>query len=103
MEENREEVKEVRRDLREEKQIRISQSTIAVCMALFALFLFVICKILMAFGVGSRTLYGIFSIFMYGLPIAGSMWSYLKTKKLSFEFWLNVAVFGLVVIGLMFL
>ena len=97
MEENKENV-EVKEESKAEKEIKISQSTLAVCMALFALFLIVLCSILAAFGVGSFTFYGIMSIIMYALPLAGLLWSFIRNRKPSFEFWLNVAVFALAIL-----
>lgn len=98
MEENQEKLEEVKEKPKvENKEIKISQSTLAVCMALFAMFLFVLCRVLIIFGVGSGTFYGIMSIIMYALPLTGLIWSYLRNKKPSFEFWLNVIMFALVV------
>ena len=95
MEEEKVEVKEEPKA--ENKEIKISQSTLALIMALFAMFLFVLCRVLIVFGVGSATFYGIMSIIMYALPLAGLIWSYVRNKKPTFEFWLNVIVFALVV------
>ena len=97
MEEEKEEVKEVKEEPKASSEIKISQSAIAVCMAIVSMFLFVLCRILIIFGVGSGTFYGIMSIVLYCLPLAGLVWSYLQNKKPSFEFWLNVIVFALVV------
>ena len=96
MEEKDEKV-EVEEEPKAKEELKISQSALAVCMALFALFLFVLCRILIIFGVGSGTFYGIMSIVMYALPLAGLVWSYVRNRKPSFEFWLNVIVFALVV------
>lgn len=95
--EEKEEKVEVEEEPKAKEELKISQSALAVCMALFALFLFVLCRILIIFGVGSGTFYGIMSIVMYALPLAGLVWSYVRNRKPSFEFWLNVIVFALVV------
>ena len=97
MEENREEEKKVKEEPKAKKEIKVSESAIAVCMALFAMFLYVLCCILANFGVGGPVFYGIMSIFLYCLPLGGLIWSFLRNKKPSFEFWLNVIVFALVV------
>ena len=72
MEEEKVEIKE---EPKAEKELKISQSALAVCIALFSLFLIVLCSILRAFGVGSFTFYGIMSIVMYALPLAGATFS----------------------------
>lgn len=93
-----EEAKVVKEEKSEPKnEIHFSQQALIVCMALIAMFLFVLCKILFNFGVGSNTFYGIMSIVVYGLPLAGLIWSYLSAKKFTLEFWLNVIVFGLAI------
>ena len=76
----------------EQKEVKISSSLLYLLFAVVALGLIVLCKVLFNFGVGSSTLYGIMSIFIYGLPFAGMLLSYFSTKKLSFEFWANLAV-----------
>ena len=97
MEENKEVMEEKKEEPKTGNELKISQSTLAVCMALFAMFLFVLCRVLMIFGVGSGTFYGIMSIIMYALPLAGLIWSYVRNKKPTVDFWLNVIVFALVV------
>ena len=95
MEEEKVEVKE---EPKAEKELKISQSALAVCIALFSLFLIVLCSILRAFGVGSFTFYGIMSIVMYSLPLAGAIWSFIRHRKPSYEFWLNLAVFAVAIL-----
>ena len=68
-----------------------------ICMALVTMFLLVLCRVLMNFGVGNMTIHGIISIFIYGIPLAGAILAYLSDKKFSPEFWLNVIVFGLAI------
>ena len=80
-----------------EKQIVLTAQVLNVCFAIVAMFLFVLCKILSHFGVGNNTFYGIMSIVIYGLSLSGLVWAYLRDKKPTFEFWLNVIVFGLAI------
>ena len=95
--EKEEVVEEKREEPRKQNEIHFTTQSLIVCMALIAMFLFVLCKILFNFGVGSNTFYGIMSIIVYGLPLAGLIWSYLSAKKFTLEFWLNVIVFGLAI------
>ena len=95
--EEKEVKEEVKEEPKAEKELKISQSSLSICMAVLAMFLFVLCSVLALFGVGSSTFYGIMGIVMYALPLAGLIWSYLRNKKPTFDFWLNVIVFALVV------
>ena len=88
---------EVKEESKQEGGIKLTSSLVAVCMAVFAMFLFVLCSVLALFSVGNSVFYGIMGIVMYALPLAGIIWSYLRHKAPSFEFWLNVIVFALVV------
>ena len=106
MEENREEVKEeveapkaepAKVEHKAENQVVLKTSTINALMGVVALFVLVFCRILDRFNVGSSTFFGIMAIIVYCLPLAGLCWAYLRTRKPSFEFWLNVVVFGLAV------
>lgn len=98
MEEERENSYE-REEIRQKggTEIRISNKIVITFMAVFAMFLFMLCKILGHFGVGSPTFIGIMSIFIYGLSLGGLIWAYLKDRRTSPEFWLNVVVFGLAI------
>lgn len=79
------------------KEIKLTAQVIIVCMAIVAMFLFVLWKILTNFGVINGIFSGIISIVIYGLSLTGLIWAYIRTKKPSFEFWLNVVVFGLAI------
>ncbi len=81
-----------------EKVITVNSQTAIVFIAVVAMFLFVLCKILGNFGVSNPIFYGIISIVIYGLSLTGIIWSYLRVKKVSFEFWLNVIVFALAIV-----
>ena len=80
------------------KVIQLNSQTIIVFIAVVAMFLFVLCRILGTFGVVSPIFYGIMSIVIYGLSLTGIVWSYLKAKKVTFEFLLNVIVFALAIL-----
>ncbi|MBO4569892.1 MAG: hypothetical protein J5689_01585 [Clostridia bacterium] len=76
----------------EQKEVRISSSLLNLLFAIVALGLIVLCKILFGFGVASAVFYGIMSILIYCLPFVGMLLSYFSNKKLTFEFWANLAV-----------
>lgn len=78
------------------KSIQISTSLISVVMGIAGLLLYVILQIILHFGQGSFALLGVFSIFTYGLPLAGLTLAYFKDKKFNLEFWFNAVVFCLV-------
>ena len=79
------------------KGICLNAQFINTFMAIVAMFLFVLCKVLIQFGVTSNAFYGIMSIIIYGLSLGGLIWAYIRLKKTSLEFWLNVVVFGLAI------
>lgn len=87
----------VKKEEKQGKEIKLTAQVIIVCMAIFSMFLFVLCKILFNFGIIDNVFRGIMSIVIYGLSLTGIVWSYAKTRKPSFEFWLNVVVFGLAI------
>lgn len=78
-------------------EIRLTAQVLNVCMAIVAMFLFVLFKILVNFGVYSNVFHGIISLIIYGLTLGGLVWAYVRVKKPTFEFWLNAIVFGLAI------
>lgn len=90
-------VQEPKKEENQGKEIKLTAQVIIVCMAILAMALFVVCKVCQHFGVQNDVFYGVMSIMIYGLSLAGIIWAYARTKKTSFELWLNVAVFGLAI------
>ena len=76
--------------------VQISKNGILIFIPIFVMCLYVIYEILLHFGVFSYAFSGIASIFLYILPLGGVVLSYLKDRKASFEFWLNVGTFAII-------
>lgn len=95
---NEEQQEQPARPEKQGKEIKLTAQVIIVCMALVAMILFVLSKILFNFGVIDNVYRGIMSIVIYGLSLSGLVWAYVRTRKPSFEFILNAIVFVLAIV-----
>ena len=90
MEEKEQETKKT-----ESKQIQLSKNTLYILMGLVSLGLILVIKILGFFGVYSGVLNGIMFVLICGLTVTAMLLSYLESKSLMTEFWLNLAVLAM--------
>ena len=83
--------------MEEEKhvQVSISEKLFNALFAIVAVSLFMITKIVIAFGGGSAVFYGIMTIAIYATSFIGVLYVYVKEKKPTMEWWFNVVVFVL--------
>ena len=94
-----EEPKEVKQEPKETKEIHLSMKFINLCLAGIALVLVILYRVLLNFGVYNGVLHGIMAIVVYGLPLFGLVWAYMRDKKPTFEFWANTIVLSLALLG----
>ena len=80
-------------------EITLSSQMLSVAMAVVTVFLYVLCRILFNFGVGLGVFHAVMSIVVYCLPHVGMLLSYFSAKKFKFDFYLNAAVFALVMLS----
>ena len=90
MEENKEIQTEATASKKEKKEIKFSTSTLYLIFALASIAISLIARICFNFGAGLGVFGAIMSIVAYALPVTGAILSYLSTKKLTFEFGVNV-------------
>lgn len=79
----------------EQKRASFDRSSLPVLLGLLAVVFMVIVAIIAAFGVNiySHAFYGIFTLCILGLPIAGAILAYVDNKNLlSFEFLFNAVI-----------
>ena len=88
--------------MEEEKhvQVSISEKMFNALFAIVSVILFMITKIVFHFGGGSAVFYGIMTIAIYAISFVGVLYVYVKEKKPTMEWWLNV---GALVLALAFL
>ena len=98
MEEKREEVEQ--KEEPKAIEYRVTAKCLNLLFALATLAIVVLVKILLTFGVYNRVLHGIVTIVAFALPVLGATFSYLQTKKPTFEFYANVFAFAMVIFGL---
>ena len=82
-----------------EKEIRLSSKLFYTLFGAVSLALMILCKVLLAFGVYNKTLYGVFSVVIYVLPALGLVFSYLSEHKTTSEFWVNVFALAVALVG----
>ena len=97
-----EERKEVQEPVQEEPKKEGASITLPVSLlnllgSCFAIFLFMILKIILYFGGGSAVLNGIFMILIYGSAAFGLVFNYIKAKgKANLDFWLSLIALVLI-------
>ena len=74
------------------RSINISARFFNVLFAIIAAGIMIVLKILVAVGVFSQVLNGIFAIIVYASAVIGVVFNFLASKKLTAEFWINFAV-----------
>ena len=78
-----------------DKEITVSSKLLCMLCAVISLAILIICKICIKFGAGNGTFYGIMSIFIYVLPLLGTVFTFTTEKTPTTELWINVAVLAI--------
>ena len=85
----------------EHKKTSFSKDGLSISFAIVAFVLMIILKIILNFGIGTQIFYGVATILILGLPIAGGILSYIKNKDFrSMDFIANAIALVLALIVL---
>jgi len=86
----------------EQKRANFDRNSLPVLLGIASVIIMVILSVIMAFGVNiyGGVFYGIMTLFILGLPIAGIIVAYIDNRNiLSFELLFNVAILALAIIA----
>lgn len=86
---------------KKEGQFAFLLSILSVLLAFASVAILAVTRVILYFGPNNpAVIRGIFSIFIFGAALAGIVVSFLKKRKPTYEFWLNV---GALIVALRFL
>ena len=83
------EAKEEAKEVKPEKEYKLTSANLYLLFAIAAFAIMVIAKIFINFGVFNPVVHGVVSIIVYSLPLVGGLLSYMHAKKPTFEFIAN--------------
>lgn len=81
-------------------EIKLTSQFLNIGLGVVALILWIIIKVCVGFGVVANGLYGVLSLMVYACSFCGTVWAYVRNKKLTLELVLNA---GILLLALCFL